>query len=165
MQVVASDPSAFPQGSIQQLTVHPDPGTPEELCEAEESSVSPHLRQPPTLTVGPVAPAASRLTGRAGSQAILYPQRHGASEIAYLGKHCLKSYFGLFGFTLFFFKSFSHLCGVRGCVSPKVLGSSVAVPVNGLVSRLPAKRGCQDSKIKVKTRRHSGWYEFLQKQT
>ena len=35
-------------------------------------------------------------------------------------------------------------------VSSKVLGSSVAVPVNGLVSRLPAKKGCQDSKIKVK---------------
>lgn len=36
------------------------------------------------------------------------------------------------------------------CVSSKVLGSSVAVPVNGLVSRLPAKKRCQDSKIKVK---------------
>ena len=62
MQVVASDPSVFPQGSIQQLTIHPDPRTPEELCEAEESSVSPHLPYPHSW---PRSPAAG-LPGRAG---------------------------------------------------------------------------------------------------
>lgn len=41
-----------------------------------------------------------------------------------------------------------------GCIYFGVLGSSVAVAVSGLVSRLPAKKGCQDSKIKVKTLRH-----------
>lgn len=35
------------QGSIQQLTIYTDPRTPEELCEAQESSVS--LCLPPTL--------------------------------------------------------------------------------------------------------------------
>ncbi|ELV14153.1 Collagen alpha-1(XV) chain [Tupaia chinensis] len=40
VHTVTSGPSAFPQGSIQQLTIHPDPRTPEELCEAEESSAS-----------------------------------------------------------------------------------------------------------------------------
>jgi hypothetical protein len=47
---MASDSSAFPQGSIQQLTIYSNPRTPEELCEAQESSVStlPHG--------GPVAP-------------------------------------------------------------------------------------------------------------
>lgn len=47
-QVVASDPVFSPQGSLQQLTVHPDPRIPEELCESEESSVSPHPPLPPT---------------------------------------------------------------------------------------------------------------------
>lgn len=50
VRAVASDPSAFPQGSIQQLTIHRDPRTPEELCEAEESWVSPPSPHPDCLT-------------------------------------------------------------------------------------------------------------------
>lgn len=38
----------------------------------------------------------------------------------------------------------------------KVLGVSAAEAVSGLVSRLPAKKGCQDSKIEAKTLRHPG---------
>ena len=140
------------------------------MCEAEDSSVSrptsprhPHFSLSPPLlpvtpTVGPEAPAARE---GPGTQAVFHPKRHGVSEIPYLGKCSIKSYFELFGFVIIF-ENFSHVFGVwwrigggGSCVSSKVLGSSMAVPVNGLVSTLPAKKGCQDSKIKVKTARHS----------
>lgn len=113
--------------------------------------------------MGPEAPAARE---GPSTQAVFHPKHHGISEIPYLGKLYIKSYFELFGFVIIF-ENFSHVFGVwwrigevgqggRGsCVSSKVLGSSMAVPVTGLVSRLPAKKGCQDSKIKVKAPRYS----------
>lgn len=106
---VASDPSAFLQGSVQQLIIHPDPRTPEEMCEAEESSVSPPPLLPVTPTVGPEAPAARE---GPGTQAVFHPKRHGVSEIPYPGKRCIRSYFELFGFVIIF-ENFSHVFGVR----------------------------------------------------
>lgn len=62
--------------------------------------------------------------------------------------------FWAFGLYFIIFKNFSHLFGVRrvgGCVSSEVLGSSTAVAIRGLVSRLLVKKQYQDSKIEAKT--------------
>lgn len=72
---------SLPQGSIQQLTIYSDPRTPEELCEAQESSVSLWIR-PPSLPSHPglctSIPKSAR--ARLGAHPILLPQRHAVSR-------------------------------------------------------------------------------------
>lgn len=76
------------QGSIQQLTIYADPRTPEELCEAQESSVS--LCLPPTLCTLTPPSARGRLVAQPFSPLSLEDSHH--------GQHCPESYFGLLAF-------------------------------------------------------------------
>lgn len=149
---VASDPSAFLQGSVQQLIIHPDPRTPEEMCEAEESSVSPpHFSlSPPQWALKPQQPEKGL-----GPRQFFTPNVMESLKSLILASAASGPILSFLASSLFLRTSAMSLVYGDGLVegssvSSKVLGSSVAVPVNGLVSRLPAKKGCQDSKIKVK---------------
>lgn len=79
------------QGSIQQLTIYADPRTPEELCEAQESSVS--LCLPPTLCTLTPPSARGRLVAQPFSPLSVRQPRSLSSWPA-----LPQSYFGLLAF-------------------------------------------------------------------
>lgn len=146
---------SLPQGSIQQLTIYSDPRTPEELCEAQESSVSLCVLPPPHphLTQGSVPPSPSQpgegwMPMQFFSLSVMPPP----SKASHHGQHCPKSYFGLLAF-FHFLKLFSHLLGV-GAVCLIRCSSGCGSQWPGF--QPSCQEGCQDSKIRAKMLRYSG---------
>lgn len=128
------------QGSIQQLTIYADPRTPEELCEAQESSVSLRLPLPLPRHSVPSSPS------QPGEGWLPSPSPHSASgslEASHHGQHCPESYFGLLAF-LHPLKLFSRLLGV-GAVRLRRCSCGSQWP--GF--HPSCQEGCQDSKIRV----------------